>query len=93
MAQSILAWLDPRQTTSDPFGLAPPEEVLAPDLLQDVADTLARIDRIVAARQLANDHDGPVSAPTLDERDRLPWLARLGARAPGKDAVARITAE
>jgi hypothetical protein len=92
MVQSILAWLDPRQTISDPYGFVHSLEVPVADLPQDVAAALARMDGIVAGRRLANDHDYRVNAPTAEERGCRPLLPLLGAGAPHKDAGARITA-
>jgi hypothetical protein len=65
-------------------------EVLAPDRLQDLADALASMKQIVAARQLGQNHDHLLNAPTLHERGCLPLL-RAGA--PHQEAVARITAQ
>ena len=65
-------------------------EVLAPDRLQDLADAFASMKQIVAGRQLGQNHDHPINAPTVYERGCLPLL---GAGAPHQDAVARITAQ
>jgi hypothetical protein len=92
MAQSILAWLDPRQTTSDPDGWIHTKGVLAPDLIQDVAGAPVHIERIVAGREPANDHDCFIEAARLDEHGFPPCLPRFRARAPGVDAVAKVIA-
>jgi hypothetical protein len=68
-------------------------EVRAPDLLQDRIDALPSMERIVAGRPLRNNHNYPINPPTVHERGCLPLLPLLGAAAPHKDAVARITAE
>jgi hypothetical protein len=68
-------------------------EVLAPDRLQDRIDALASMERIVAGRPLRNNHNYPINPPTVHERGCLPLPPLLGAAAPHKDAVARITAE
>jgi hypothetical protein len=92
MAQSILARPDPRQPASDPHGFVPSLEVPMSHLPQDVAAAPARMDRIVAGRRPANEHDDRVNAPTAEERGYPPLLPLLGAGAPHKDAGARITA-
>jgi hypothetical protein len=68
-------------------------EVLVLDRLGDPADAFASLDRVVAGRQLGDDHDDPINPPTVYERGRLPLLPLLGAGAPHKEAIARITAE
>jgi hypothetical protein len=92
MAHSILARLDSRQTTCDPYGFVPSPEVPVADLRQGVAAALARMDRIIAGRRPANDHEDRVSAPTAEERGCLPLPRLLAAGAPHKDAGTRITA-
>lgn len=92
MAHSIRAWLDARQTTSDPHGFVRAMEVPAADLAEDVAAAIARMRRIFAARAPANHHDDLLEAPMPGERGCLPLLPLLGAGAPHhNDAGARIT--